>query len=108
MVIDVKPATTLAEAADQMEEAMGMCADHYIPVCDVVLSNWSMVCRSVDVDALLELADGLEKDADNIISAARNVRFTGGGPRMGEAKHDAYEWRSIARRIREALEVEHG
>lgn len=57
MVIDVKPATTLAEAADQMEEAIGMCAGHYVPVCDTVLSRWSVVCRSVDVDALLELAD---------------------------------------------------
>ena len=61
MVIDVKPATTLAEAADQMEEAMGMCADHYVNVCDVVLSNWSMLCRSVDVDVLLELADEMEQ-----------------------------------------------
>ena len=54
-----------------------------------------------DVDALLALASGLEADADRILRAARNARF-GGGPRMGEAKHDAYEWRSIARRIREA------
>ena len=54
-----------------------------------------------DRDALLALASGLEADADRIIRAARNARF-GGGPRMGEAKHDAYEWRSIARRIREA------
>ena len=55
-----------------------------------------------DVDAILELADGLEKDADNIISAARNAKFTGSGPRMEEAKHDAYDWRQIAARIREA------
>lgn len=60
----------------------------------------------IDCDALLALADELDKDADNIISAARNARFTGGGPRMGEAKHDACEWRCIARRIREALGVE--
>ena len=59
----------------------------------------------IDREALLALADELDKDADNIISAARNARFTGGGPRMGEAKHDACEWRCIARRIREALEV---
>lgn len=59
-----------------------------------------------DRDALLALADELDKDADNIISAARNARFTGGGPRMGEAKHDACEWRCIARRIREALGME--
>ena len=57
--------------------------------------------KMVDRDALLALASGLEADADRILRAARNARF-GGGPRMGEAKHDAYEWRSIARRIREA------
>ena len=106
MVIDVKPATTLAEAADQMEEAIGMCAYHYVNVCDVVLSNWSILCRSVDVDALLALADELDKDADGIIGAARNAQFTGSGPRMEEAKHDAYEWRQIARRIRKALGVQ--
>ena len=61
MIIDVKPATTLAEVADQMEEAIGMCVDHYVNVCDVVLSNWSMLCRSVDVDALLALADEMEQ-----------------------------------------------
>ena len=60
-----------------------------------------------DREALLALASGLEADADRIIRAARNARF-GGGPRMGEAKHDAYEWRSIARRIREALGVDDG
>lgn len=65
MVIDVKPATTLKEASDQMEEAIGMCADHYIPVCDVVLSNWFMICRSVDVDALLELADEMQISGAN-------------------------------------------
>ena len=56
---------------------------------------------SCDREALLALASGLEADADRILRAARNARF-GGGPRMGEAKHNAYEWRSIARRIREA------
>ena len=59
----------------------------------------------VDRAALLALASGLEADADRIIRAARNAQF-GGGPRMGEAKLDADEWRSIARRIREALGVE--
>ena len=59
--------------------------------------------KTCDRDALLALADELDKDVDNIISAARNAQFTGGRPRMGDAKHDAYEWRSIARRIREAL-----
>ena len=57
--------------------------------------------KPVDRDALLELSDGLEADADRIIMAAKNAQF-GGGPRMSEAKHDASEWRSIARRIREA------
>lgn len=62
--------------------------------------------KKVDRDSLLALADGLEADADSIIKAAKNARF-GGGPTMDEAKHDAYEWRSIARQIREACgEVE--
>ena len=62
MVIDVKPATTLAEAADQMEEAMSYSADHYTRVCDVVLGQWLMVCRSID-DELLELAGVMQDDA---------------------------------------------
>lgn len=74
MVIDVKPATTLAEAADQMEEAMGMCADHYVQVCDVVLSNWSMVCRSVDVDALLALADEMTVEKGDIWGWSSRIR----------------------------------
>ena len=60
-----------------------------------------------DVKALLALASGLEEDADRILRAARNARF-GGGPRMGEAKNEAFEWRSIARRIREACNVVDG
>ena len=59
---------------------------------------------SCDRDALLALASGLEADADRILKAAKSAQF-GGGPRMGEAKHDADEWRSIARSIREALGV---
>lgn len=62
MVIDVKPATTLAEAADQMEEAMSYSADHYTRVCDVVLGQWLMVCRSID-DDLLELAEVMQDDS---------------------------------------------
>lgn len=54
-----------------------------------------------DREALLALAGGLEAYADRILKAAKSAQF-GGGPRMGEAKHDADEWRSIARRIREA------
>ena len=63
MVIDVKPATTLAEAACQMEEARGMCEYHYVRVCDSVLSNWSIVCRSVDINDLLKLADEMDRSA---------------------------------------------
>ena len=62
MVIDVKPATTLAEAADQMDEAMSYSADHYTRVCDVVLGQWLMVCRSID-DDLLELAEVMQDDS---------------------------------------------
>ena len=62
MVIDVKPATTLAEAADQIEEAMSYSADHYTRVCDVVLGQWLMVCRSID-DELLELEEVMQEDA---------------------------------------------
>ena len=53
-------------------------------------------------DALLALADGLENNADNIMRAAQHAKFFKTGPTMEEAKHDAYEWRCIARRIREA------
>lgn len=55
-----------------------------------------------DVEALLELAEGLDCKADDIIRAANHAQFSGLGPSMGEAKHDAYEWRCIARCIREA------
>lgn len=55
-----------------------------------------------DRDALLALARGLEKGADEIIRAAKNAQFYGGGPRMGEAHYEASEWRSIARYIRRA------
>lgn len=58
--------------------------------------------QPIDRDALLALAGELDKDAVNIISAARNAQFTGGGPRMEEAKHEAYERRCIARSIRKA------
>lgn len=66
-----------------------------------MLRGMAAKMAGIDVDALLALASGLEADADRIIRAARNARF-GGGPRMGEAKRDAYEWRSIARQIRRA------
>ena len=76
-------------------------ADLIDPDCEEDRYEGLRTVRAVDRDALLELASGLEADADRILRAARNARF-GGGPRMGEAKHDAYEWRSIARSIREA------
>ena len=92
MVIDVKPATTLAEAACQMEEAMGMCEGHYVMVCDVVLSNWSIVCRSVDINALLKLADEMDRSAHE-----SEAYFAGVHP------VDIIEY---VRRIREALGVD--
>ena len=97
MVINVKPATTLAEAADQMDEAVGMCADHYLNVCDVVLSNWSILCRSVDVDALLKLAEELDKEAEHreLSCFDRSVAVVG-----------TRYVREVSRRIREALGVE--
>lgn len=61
---------------------------------------------AIDRDALIELAEGLECKADDIIRAAKHAQFSGFGPSMGEAEHDAYEWRCIAHRIREALGVE--
>ena len=61
-----------------------------------------------DLCALLSLADELDENAELIIRAARNARLTGRGPTMEEAKHDAGEWRYIARRIREALGMEGG
>lgn len=59
--------------------------------------------RTIDRDALLALADELDEKASRIIGASRSARFSGYGPSMIEAKHDAYEWRCMAARIREAL-----
>ena len=53
----------------------------------------------------MALAEGLDCKADDIIRSANHAQFSGLGPSMGEAKHDAYEWRCIARRIREACGV---
>lgn len=83
MVIDVKPAATLKEASDQMEEAIGLCKDsHYVNVCDTVLSRWSVICRSVDIDALLALSGRMEEMAgkgacltpDGLDMAAASIR----------------------------------
>ena len=70
---------------------------HYCSIHDV---------PAIDRDALIEMAEGLECKADDIIRAAKHAQFSGFGPSMGEAEHDAYEWRCIAHRIREALGVE--
>lgn len=61
-----------------------------------------------DREALLALAEGLEFRADELIRAAQHARFSGLGPTMDQAKHDASELRGIARCIREALGVEDG
>ena len=74
------------------------------PACDLGLPC-HLYERKVDRDALMTLADELDENAELIICAARNARLTGCGPTMEEAKHDAGEWRYIARRIREALGV---
>lgn len=54
----------------------------------VLAPKCSEATPKCDRKALLALAEGLDFKADRAISAA---------------KHDAYEWRCIARRIREAL-----
>ena len=64
--------------------------------------GWERDFYSVDREALLRLSEGLEKDADRIMDAARGAKIAGQGPRMEAAKRDAYEWRSIARQIRRA------
>ena len=71
--------------------------------CSVSLTELAdLVKPSCDREALLALADDLEKKADKIVQAAQDSRFTGLGPRMCKAKHEACKWRGIARRIREA------
>lgn len=59
----------------------------------------------IDRDRLLTLAEGLDNKADDIIRAAQHAKLSKVGPTMDEAKHEACEWRGIARRIREALGV---
>ena len=98
---------TPQKVAEEMFGKMRHSTKEEADAYDAMLKSKSVEIHPVDRDALLALASGLEADADRILRAARNARF-GGGPRMGEAKHDAYEWRSIARRIREALGVSDG
>lgn len=40
---DVPIAKSLREVRDQIDEAMGMCVDHYVNVCDTVLFRWKAV-----------------------------------------------------------------
>lgn len=71
-----------------------------------LVNDAAVEVTGIDRDALLALAKGLDSKADDIIRAAQHARFSKLGPTMGEAKHEACEWRGIARRIREALGVE--
>lgn len=89
--IDVRPATTLEEVASQIEEAMSYSVDHYTRVCDVVLGQWLMVCRSIDIDALLALADEID--------SMERVTF------HNEVRVSDEVLVSVTRRIREALGV---
>ena len=72
------------------------------PACDLDLPCY-LYKPKVDRDALMALANELDDNAGLIIRVARHTQFTGCVPTMKEAKHDAGEWRLIARRIREAL-----
>lgn len=52
--IDVPPAKDLREVHSQIEEAISMCVDHYVRVCDTVLFVWKAIiekeletCRNV-------------------------------------------------------------
>lgn len=58
--IYVRPAQTLEEAALQMDEAITYGVHHYTNVCDAVLARWSELCKSISVDALLNIADEFE------------------------------------------------
>lgn len=42
----VQFAKNLQEVRDQIEEAMCMCVDHYVSVCDTVLFRWKAVIDS--------------------------------------------------------------
>lgn len=69
------------------------------------ISRITSLRPTCDRDALLALTEGLDCKADDIIRVAKHAQFSGLGPRMGEAKREAYEWRCIARCIRKALGV---
>lgn len=98
-IIEVNAATTLEEVTSQIEEALGYSVDHYTLVCDLVLGQWLMVCRSIDVDALLKLADELDKEAEHKESSCYDRSMATVGTRYV---------RKVSRRIREALGVQDG
>lgn len=56
-IINVNTARTLEEAASQMDEAITYSVDHYTNIYDAVLARWSELCKSISVDALLNIAD---------------------------------------------------
>lgn len=84
-------------------DAFDRLADLIDPGCDDGRYEGVHTARPVDRGALLALAEGLECRADELIRAAQHARFSGLGPTMDRAKHDASELRGIARRIREAF-----
>lgn len=52
---DIPPAKDLQEVHSQIEEALSMCVDHYVRVCDTVLFVWKAIIekeleRSHDAD----------------------------------------------------------
>lgn len=63
-IINVNTAQTLEEAASQMDEAITYSVDHYTKVCDAVLARWSELCKSISVDALLNIADEFDHIGD--------------------------------------------
>lgn len=62
--IYVRPAQTLEEAASQMDEAIAYGINHYTNIYDAVLARWSELCKSVSVDALLDIADEFDHIGD--------------------------------------------
>ncbi len=96
---------TPQKVAEEMFGKMRHSTKEEADAYDAMLKSKSVEIHPVDRDALLALADGLEYRADELIRAAQHARFSGLGPTMERAKHDAYELRIIARRIREALGV---
>lgn len=59
--------------------------------------------KMVDIDALLELVEDLEKESNDIMEAAKRSQHNGNRPSMLEAKSEVWRNTKIIRRIREAL-----